>query len=107
MKIDPLFYEENLKNKLENINIIFIYGTNIGLVDLIYKKTLEILKIDIEDPFSVSKLNGEEFKDDPSILHDNLNTLNVFSEKRFILLSLMHISINKNIENIKKLIRNK
>ena len=100
MKIDPLFYEENLKNKLENINIIFIYGTNIGLVDLIYKKTLEILKIDIEDPFSVSKLNGEEFKDDPSILHDNLNTLNVFSEKRFILLSLMHISINKNIENI-------
>ena len=65
MKIDPIFYEDYLKNKFENINIIFLYGTNIGLVDLTYKKTLEILKIDTNNPFSVSKLDGNEFKDNP------------------------------------------
>ena len=63
MKIDPILYEDYLKNKFENINIIFLYGTNIGLVDLTYDKTLEILEIDTNDPFSVSKIDGDELKD--------------------------------------------
>ncbi len=100
MKIDPNFYDDYLKNKFENINIIFLYGTNIGLVDLTYDKTLKILEIDTNDPFSVSKIDGNEFKNNPSILHDNINTLSVFSEKRFILLDLIHISINKSLEDI-------
>ena len=100
MKIDPSFYEYNLKNDLEKINIIFLHGTNIGLVDLLYKKTLELLKININDPFSVSKIDGSEFKDNPTVLHDNINTLSIFSEKRYILLDLMHISMNKNLEGI-------
>ena len=100
MKIDPLFYENNLKNKLENINIIFLYGSNIGLINLIYKKTIEILKIDTNDPFNVSKINGDEFKEKPSILNDNINTLSVFSKKRWVLLDLMQISITKSLEDI-------
>ena len=100
MKIDPIFYEDSLKNKLKNINIIFLYGANIGLVDLLYKKTIEILKIDTNNPFSVSKIEGNEFKDDPTVLYNNMDTLNIFSEKRYILLDIMNISINKNLENI-------
>ncbi len=100
MKIDPFFYENNLKNKFENVNLLFLYGTNIGLVDLIYEKTIKNLEIDTNDPFSVSKIDGDEFKDNPAILHDNVNTLNVFSGKRFVLLDLMHISINRTLENI-------
>ena len=100
MKINPSFYENNLRNKSKNVNIIFLYGTNTGLVDLMYKKTLEVLKVDTNDPFNVSKIDGNDFKNNPSILHDNINTLNVFSDKRLILLDLMHISINKNLETI-------
>ena len=74
MKIDPFFYENNLKNNLENINIIFLHGTNIGLVEVLYKKTLEFLKIDTNNPFSVSKIDGNEFKDNPTVLNDNINT---------------------------------
>ena len=99
MKINPFFYENNLRNNLENINIIFLHGTNLGLINLIYKKTLEILKIDTNDPFRVSKIGGNEFKDNPSTLQDNINTLNIFSEKRFILLDLMQISMTKSLEN--------
>ena len=100
MKTDPSLYENNLKKRLKNINIIFLYGTNIGLVDLLYKKTLEILQVDINDPFSVSKIDGDEFKDNPSLLYDNMNTINIFSDKRYILLNLMHISINNSLEKI-------
>ena len=100
MRINPLFFENSLKNKSQDINIIFLYGTNIGLVELMYNKTLEILKLDTNNPFNVSKINGEDFKNDPSILHDNINTLTLFSEKRLILLDLINISINKNLETI-------
>ena len=100
MKINPFFYEDNLKNKFRDINVIFLYGTNIGLVELMYKKTFEIFEININDPFSVSKIDGDAFKDNPSVLQDNINTLSVFSEKKYILLDLMHISINKKLENI-------
>ena len=100
MKIEPFFYENNLRNNFENINIIFLHGTNVGLISLIYQRTLEILKIDTNDPFSVSKIDGNEFKDNPYTLNENINTLSVFSEKRFILLDLMHISITKSLENI-------
>ena len=64
MKTNPSLYEDNLKKRLENVNVIFLYGTNIGLVDLLYEKTLEILQIDTNDPFIVSKIDGDELKSD-------------------------------------------
>ena len=100
MKINADFYLTKLKVKFEDINIIFLFGSNLGLVELLFKKTLEILKIDLNDPFSVSKIDGNEFKDNPSILFDNISTLSIFSDTRFIILDLMYISITKNIENI-------
>ena len=100
MKINSDYFVESLKANFDNINIIFLYGNNLGLVELLYKKTLDVLKININDPFNVSKIDGEQFKDCPWELLDNINTLSIFSEKKFILLDLMHISISKNIENI-------
>ncbi len=100
MKINADFYLSKLKVKFEDINIIFLFGSNSGLVDLLFKKTLETFKISLNDPFSVSKIDGNEFKDNPSILFDNINTLSVFSETRIVILDLMYISITKNIENI-------
>ena len=100
MKITSDYFLESLKANFDKINIIFLYGNNLGLVELLYKKTLDVLKININDPFSVSKIDGEQFKDRSWELLDSINTLSMFSEKRFILLDLMHISITKSIENI-------
>ena len=52
----------------------------LGLIELLYKKTLNIFKININDPFNVSKID-EEFKDNPSILFDNINTIKYFFKK--------------------------
>lgn len=100
MKINSDIFLNNINTNFDDINIIFFYGANVGLVELLYKKTLSILKININDPFSVSSIDGEGFKENPSKLIDNINTLNVFSEKRYILLNLINVSITKNIESI-------
>tara|TARA_B100000575_G_scaffold266042_1_gene243080 strand:- start:245 stop:1285 length:1041 start_codon:yes stop_codon:yes gene_type:complete len=100
LKITSDYFLESLKANFDKINIIFLYGNNLGLVELLYKKTLDVLKININDPFSVSKIDGEQFKDRSWELLDSINTLSMFSEKRFILLDLMHIFITKSIENI-------
>ena len=78
MKIKSNFFENNLKTNSKNINIIFLYGTNVGLIDLLYKKTLEILEIDTNDPFNFSKIDGDNLKDNPASLFDNICTLVCF-----------------------------
>ena len=100
MKINSDYFLESLKTSFDNINTIFLYGNNIGLIEILYKQTLNIFKVNINDPFSVSKIEGEEFKNHPSVLTDNINTIGIFSEKRFILLDLMHVSITKIMENV-------
>ena len=85
----------NLKRNCDNINVIFLYGPNLGLVDLLYKECLEILKIDVNDPFSVSKIDGNQFKETPSILQDNISTLSMFTDKRFILLDFSFFSLSR------------
>ena len=100
MKIKSENFEDYLKNNYKKNKIIFLYGSNFGLVELLYNKSIKLLNINIADPFNVSKINGEDFKENPFILIDNINTLSIFSEKKFILLDLLHITINKNIENI-------
>ena len=95
---------ENIVTLLENNkflhNIFLFYGPNFGLINLIYKKTIDLLSIDLNDPFNVSKIDGNEFKDNPSILLDNISTFSTSKDKRAVLLDLSYITINKTIEGI-------
>ncbi len=100
MKIKSENFIDYIKSNNQNNKVIFLYGTNFGLVDLLYKKSIKLLNINVTDPFNVSKIDGSEFKENPFILEDNINTLSIFSERRFILLDLLNVTINKNIENI-------
>ena len=100
MKIKSENFEDYIKNNYKNNKIIFLYGSNFGLVELLYNKSIKLLNINVADPFNVSKINGSEFKENPFILIDSINTLSIFSEKKFILLDLLHVTINKNIESI-------
>ena len=100
MKIKSENFEDYIKNNNQKNKIIFLYGSNFGLIELLYNKSIKLLNINITDPFNVSKINGSEFKENPFILIDNINTLSMFSEKKFILLDLLHVTISKNIESI-------
>ena len=94
---------ENIITLLENNkflrNVFLLYGPNYGLVDLLYKKIINILSINLKDPFNVSKIDGNAFKDNPSTLSDNISTFGMSKDKRTVLLDLTHITLNKIIED--------
>ena len=88
-KIKLKIKSENLINSLENYkflhNVFLLYGPNYGLVDLLYKKIIDILCIDLNNPFNVSKIDGNTFKDNPFILTDNISTFSMSKDKRIVI----------------------
>ena len=53
------------------------------------------MSVDLNDPFSVSKIDGDTFKDNPSILNDNISTVSMFSDKRIVILDIPLLLENK------------
>ena len=90
MKVFANQYLQFLDKNCNNFNIIFLYGTNNGLINLLYRDTIKNLKIDETNPFSVSRIDGNELKENPSVLSDNLSTISIFGEKKYIILNLLY-----------------
>ena len=100
MKVFANQYLQFLDKNCNNFNIIFLYGTNNGLINLLYRDTIKNLKIDETNPFSVSKIDGNELKENPSVLSDNLSTISIFGEKKYIILNLLYSIITQTIEKL-------
>jgi len=100
LKIHANQYLQFLNNNYNNHNIIFLYGTNNGLVNMLFRDTIKSLKIDENNPFLVSKIDGNELKENPTVLSDNLATITMFGEKKVILLNLLYTSITQTIEKL-------
>jgi DNA polymerase III subunit delta len=98
LKIKSEIFLTWLQNNKTSYNIFLFYGPNFGLVNLIYKNSIDSLSINLNDPFNVSKIDGNEFKENPSILNDNISTFSITRDKRVILLDLTYIIMNKTIE---------
>jgi hypothetical protein len=71
LKVHANQYLQFLNKNYNNHNIIFIYGTNNGLVNMLFRDTIKSLKIDESDPFLVSKIDGNELKENPIVLRDS------------------------------------
>ena len=100
MKVNANQYLQFLNKNYYNYNIIFLYGTNNGLVNLLYRNTIKNLEIDENNPFLVSKIDINELKENPTVLGDNLATFNMFGEKKFIILNLLYSTITQTIEKL-------
>ena len=82
MKVNANQYLQFLNKNYYNHNIIFLYGTNNGLVNILYRNTIKNLEIDENNPFLVSKIDINELKENPTVLGDNLLQLLTCLEKR-------------------------
>ena len=100
MKVHANQYLQFLNKNYNNHNIIFLYGTNNGLVNMLFRDTIKSLKIDENNPFLVSKIDGNELKENQSVLSDNLATITMFGEKKVILLNLFYTTITQTIEKL-------
>ena len=67
---------------------------------MLFQDTIKSLNIDEDNPFLVSKIDGNELKENPTILSDNLATITMFGEKRVILLNLLYTTITQTIEKL-------
>ena len=100
MKIKSENFLSHINNNISSYKLILFYGPNFGLVEMLFNNAIEALSINKDDPFTVSKIDGNDFKENPSLLHDNISTFGMMSDKRTVLLNLVPVSINKTIENI-------
>mgnify|MGYP000663327782 FL=1 len=97
MKIKSENFINFISNDFNIFKFILLYGPNIGLVNLLFSKAINVLSIDVNDPFNVSKFYLQNLIDDPFILIDTITTFTMTSDKRVILLDLTNISLRKNI----------
>jgi len=67
---------------------------------MLCRDTIKYLKIDENNPFLVSKIDGNELKENPTVLSDNLATISMFGEKKFIILNLLYTTITQTIEKL-------
>ena len=67
---------------------------------MLFRDTIKSLKIDENNPFLVSKIDGNELKENPTVLSDNLATITMFGEKKVILLNLLYTNITQTIEKL-------
>ena len=90
MKIKSENFLQYIKKNIDFHNVLLFYGSNFGLVDLLYRDLLSIMSIDVNDPFNVSKIDGNTFKENSSVLVDNISTISILSNKRIVILDLSH-----------------
>ena len=69
MKIKSENFLSHIKNNIDSYKLILFYGPNFGFVEILYNNTIEALSINKEDPFTVSKIDGNDFKENPSLLY--------------------------------------
>jgi len=67
---------------------------------MLFHDTIKSLKIDENNPFLVSKIDGNELKENPTVLSDNLATITMFEEKKVVLLNLLYTTITQTIEKL-------
>ena len=100
MKINSDHFLNSINNERIDYKFILFYGSNHGLVDLLFKSSLKKLSIDTNDPFIVSKLDTQNLIDNPSSLSEALSTYSLVSDKRTVLLDLCNYSLTKKIIDI-------
>ena len=100
MKINSEQFLATIINKFNDYQFILFYGSNYGLVNLLFKTLLNQLSIDINNPFAVSRLNTQNLIDNPYCLSEILSTYSLISGKRTVLLDLCNYTLNKKITDI-------
>ena len=87
MKISSKDIESLIKRPREPFLAYLLHGPDSGLIDERARAIAETFSPDLEDPFSVSKVNGREVQSDPAILADALNSMTLIGEVKVVFLN--------------------
>ena len=88
MKINPL-NKDIFSNKIDNtFNIFYIFGNNLGLIDICYSKLKKSLEVDFDNPFSTNYFDEKKLLTNTEAFFDEFNSISVFGEKKTIIIDI-------------------
>ena len=100
MKINPLNKDIFSKKIDTSFNIFYIFGNNLGLIDICYSKLKKNLEIDFENPFLTNYFDEDKLLSNTEAFFDELNSISVFGSKKTIIVDIRQGDKKNNITKI-------
>ena len=88
MKINPLNKNIFSKKIDESFNIFYVFGNNLGLIDICYSKLKKNLEVDFDNPFITNYFDENKLLSDTETFFDELNSISAFGKKKTIIIDL-------------------
>ena len=88
MKINPLNKDIFSKKIDDSFNIFYIFGNNLGLIDICYSKLKKNLEIDLDNPFITNYFDENKLLNNTEAFFDELNSISLFNEKKTIIIDI-------------------
>jgi len=82
VKINPLNTDVFSKKIDVSFNIFYIFGNNLGLIDICYSRLKQNLEIDLDNPFKTNYFDENKLLNNSDTFFDELNSISVFDEKK-------------------------
>ena len=88
MKINPLNKDIFSKKIDDTFNIFYIFGNNLGLIDICYSKLKKNLQIDLDNPFNTNYFDENKLLTNTEAFFDELNSISLFGSKKTIIIDI-------------------
>ena len=88
MKINPLNKDIFSKKIDDSFNIFYIFGNNLGLIDICYSKLKKNLEVDLDNPFITNYFDENKLLTNTEALFDELNSVSLFGSKKTIIIDI-------------------
>ena len=88
MKVNPLNKNIFSTKINDSFNIFFIFGNNLGLIDICYSKLKENLKIELDDPFSTNFFDENKLLNNTESFFDELNSISLLGKQKTIIIDI-------------------
>ena len=100
MKINPLKKDIFSKKIDDCFNIFYIFGNNLGLIDICYSKLRNNLEIDLNNPFNTNYFDENSLLNKTQSFFDELNSISVFGKKKSIIVDIRQCDKKNNVTEI-------
>ena len=100
MKINPLNKNIFSKKIDDSFNIFYIFGNNLGLIDICYSKLKKNLEVDLDNPFVTSYFDENKLLTNTETFFDELNSISVFDSKKTIIVDIRQSDKKNDITKI-------
>ena len=88
MKVNPLNKNFFLKKIDSSFDVFYIFGNNLGLIDICYSKLKKNLEIDLDDPFSTNYFDENKLLNNSEAFFDELNSISLFGKQKTIIIDI-------------------